>query len=115
FVAAAVLAGKVRLPRGWSLRELAAASYVRPVMPWIDPLKEAVARGEMEDRGWQAPQQNTLLIGNDPEEVLRLRQDWDRTHRTEPAPATEAGGDEANARRRELRAAVFAQATQENS
>lgn len=108
-VEAAVLAGRVKLPRGWSMRELCAASYVRPVMPWIDPMKEALARGEMEDRGWQAPQQNTLLLGNDPEEVLRLRQDWDRTHPS----AADATGNPAAAARRELRAAGVAAALSE--
>ncbi len=103
FVRAAMAVGLVKLPRGWTERELAAASYVRPVMPWIDPMKEALARGEMEDRGWQAPQQNTLLIGNDPEEVQRLREDWDRTH-----PQATAAADPAAAQRRELRAAAVA-------
>jgi lambda family phage portal protein len=76
FVNAAVLSGRVRVPRSWTLRELSAATFVRPVMPWIDPLKEALARGEAEDRGWQAPQQSMLQMGNDPEEVQRLREDW---------------------------------------
>lgn len=76
FVQAAVLSGKLRAPRGWTTRELAAATFVRPVMPWIDPLKEALARGEAEDRCWQAPQQSMLQMGNDPEEVQRLREDW---------------------------------------
>lgn len=104
FVQAALLAGLVKMPRGWTLRELSAASYVRPVMPWIDPLKESLARGEMEDRGWQAPQQNTLLLGNDPEEVQRLRDDWDRTH---PAPAAT---DETTAARAAERAQLRADA-----
>lgn len=76
FVQAAVLGGLVSIPRGWKLREVCAATFVRPVMPWIDPLKEALARAELEDRGWQAPQQSILQVGNDPEEVRRLREDW---------------------------------------
>lgn len=76
FVQACVLSGQVKLPPGWTLRDLAASTYVRPVMPWIDPLKEAYARGEAEDRGWVSPQQNTLQYGNNPAEVLRQRQDW---------------------------------------
>lgn len=76
FVQAAVLSGKLRAPRGWSVRELSSATFVRPVMPWIDPLKEALSRGEAEDREWQAPQQSMLQMGNDPEEVQRLREDW---------------------------------------
>ncbi|TAA27660.1 phage portal protein [Pseudoxanthomonas winnipegensis] len=76
FIEAALLAGLIRIPRGWSFQHVAAATYVRPVMPWIDPLKEATARGEAEDRGWVSPQQNTLQYGNNPEEVAAQRQDW---------------------------------------
>lgn len=92
FVEACVLAGRVRLPPGWALRDLSASTYVRPVMPWIDPLKEAYARGEAEDRGWVAPQQNTLQYGNNPSEVLRQRQDWNEQTRNlaPPAPNTSA-------------------------
>jgi len=91
-VEACVLSGRVRLPRGWTLRDLAASTYVRPVMPWIDPLKEAYARGEAEDRGWVSPQQNTLQYGNNPAEVLRQRQDWQEQTQTlaPPAPNTSA-------------------------
>ncbi|WP_115584475.1 phage portal protein [Xanthomonas dyei] len=102
FVEAAVLAGKVRLPRGWSLRHLAASTYVRPIMPWIDPLKEAYAKGEAEDRGWVSPQQNTLQYGNNPDEVLRQRQDW-QEQQQQLQPATPVTPPEARA---QLRAAV---------
>ncbi len=86
FVEACVLSGRVRLPRGWQLRNLAAATYVRPVMPWIDPLKEAYAKGEAEDRGWVSPQQNTLLSGNNPNDVLLQTADWNE-QRKDLAPA----------------------------
>ncbi len=79
FVYAAYLAGLVELPRGWTLRHLAAASFQRPVMPWIDPLKEAYARGEAEDRGWSSPQQNTLALGNNPDDVLHQQTEWRRS------------------------------------
>ena len=117
FVKACLLSGAVRMPAGWTLRELTAAVYIRPQMPWIDPLKEALARGEMEDRGWQAPQQNIQLIGNDPEEVLRLREDWAQQNAglatpagTRPQPDPE---DDPNARGRR-RAALVAIALQES-
>lgn len=87
FVEAAVLGGHVRMPRGWTLRNLAAATYIRPVMPWIDPLKEALAKGEAEDRGWTSPQQNTLLMGNEPDEVLTQTADW-HEQRKDLLPAT---------------------------
>lgn len=107
FVEACVLSGRVRLPRGWALRDLAASTYVRPVMPWIDPLKEAYARGEAEDRGWVSPQQNTLQYGNNPAEVLRQRQDWQEQTQTlaPPAPNTSA----------EARAQVLGQLTRDLS
>lgn len=76
FVQACILSGLIRPPRGWTFQQIAASTYVRPVMPWIDPLKEAVARGEAEDRGWTSPQANTLQYGNNPEEVAAQRQDW---------------------------------------
>ncbi|ELC7323130.1 phage portal protein [Stenotrophomonas maltophilia] len=107
FVEACVLSGRVRLPRGWTLRDLAASTYVRPVMPWIDPLKEAYARAEAEDRGWVSPQQNTLQYGNNPAEVLRQRQDWQEQTQTlaPPAPNTSA----------EARAQVLGQLTRDLS
>ncbi|WP_414607145.1 phage portal protein [Stenotrophomonas sp. FR010] len=107
FVEACVLSGRVRLPRGWTLRDLAASTYVRPVMPWIDPLKEAYARGEAEDRGWVSPQQNTLQYGNNPAEVLRQRQDWQEQTQplAPPAPNTSA----------EARAQVLGQLTRDLS
>ncbi len=107
FVQACVLSGRVRLPRGWTLRDLATSTYVRPVMPWIDPLKEAYARGEAEDRGWVSPQQNTLQYGNNPAEVLRQRQDWqEQTQTLAPlAPNTSA----------EARAQVMGQLTRDLS
>ena len=116
FVQSAVLAGLVRMPRGWTLRELSAAIFIRPQMPWIDPLKETLARGEMEDRGWQAPQQNILLSGNDPEEVLRLREDWAERAPSNPSPtSTDDTDTEAAARRADLRAASRVQALKENA
>jgi len=87
FVEACLLSGRLRLPKGWTRRDLAASTYVRPVMPWIDPLKEANARGEAEDRGWVSPQQNTLQYGNNPNEVLRQREDWAEQTRDLPPPA----------------------------
>ncbi|HDS1834372.1 TPA: phage portal protein [Stenotrophomonas maltophilia] len=76
FVEACVLDGLIKLPRTWEMRHLMASTYVRPMMPWIDPLKEAMARGEYEDRGWTSPQQNALALGNNPNEVLQQSADW---------------------------------------
>ncbi|KAF1697982.1 phage portal protein [Pseudoxanthomonas jiangsuensis] len=89
FIEAAVLAGRIRVPRGWQLKHVAASTYVRPVMPWIDPLKEAYARGEAEDRSWTSPQQNTLQYGNNPEEVARQIDDWREVRGAPPAEDSE--------------------------
>ncbi len=97
FIQACLLSRRIIAPRGWSLANVAASTYVRPVMPWIDPLKEAYAKGEAEDRGWASPQQNTLLMGNNPNDVLSETADWNerREHLlgdNDTAPPTEARG-----------------------
>lgn len=84
FVFAAVNAGLITLPKGWKLRHACAATYIRPVMPWIDPLKEVVAKGEAQDRGWVSPQQNTLSMGNDPDDMLSQSKDWHEQRGTTP-------------------------------
>lgn len=116
FVEAAVLSGQVKVPRGWTRRELSAATYVRPVMPWIDPMKESLARGEQEDRGWTSKQQNTLLLGNDPEEVRRLREASDQQSAASSSANGDAPDDDTAAAARRLpRDAVVAHALQENT
>lgn len=114
-VEVAVLSGKVRLPRGWQLRNLAAASYIRPAMPWIDPLKEALAFAEQEDRGWISAQEVIRRRGARPGDVLDMRQDWleQVAERDLPMPGAQPAVDPpltADARAHERRvAAGFAQ------
>ena len=123
FVRAALLSGLVRMPKGWSLEELSAAAFIGPVMPWIDPLKEALARGEAEDRAWQAPQQSMLQMGNDPEEVQRLRADWKAQGNALPAhptalpldPNTNESTAVAAGQRHVSRGALIAHALQETN
>lgn len=78
FVQAALLSGQIRMPRGYTLRELSAATYVRPIMPWIDPKKEAESRALQEDRRWVAPQRNVLEMGSDPNDVLQQTAEWEQ-------------------------------------
>lgn len=87
FVRAAVHAGLVRLPRGWTLADASQAVYIRPQMPWIDPLKEVLAMAERVDRGWMSDQEAIVRGGNDPEEVLRMRQDWQQQGGALTAPS----------------------------
>lgn len=111
FVEAAMLAREIRPPRGWERSWVQAASYVRPVMPWIDPLKEALAKGEAEDRGWQSPQQNTLLMGNEPDDVLTQTADW-HEQRRELLPDATTPDPDARAR---LRDRVVAETLKESA
>jgi lambda family phage portal protein len=111
FVNAAAQEGLVKLPSGWKLHYLQAASYIRPVMPWIDPLKEAIAKGEAEDRGWQSPQQNTLLMGNEPDDVLTQTADW-HEQRRELLPASANSDPDARA---QLRRSVVAATLKESA
>ena len=104
FIEAAVLSSRLKLPRSWQLKHLAASTYVRPVMPWIDPLKEAYARGEAEDRGWTSPQQNTLLYGNNPNDVATQTSDWIAQREAIALPSAPAST--ATARAPEIRAAL---------
>lgn len=96
FIRAAQLARLIRIPKGWTFQELSAAAFIKPVMPWIDPMKEALAREVAEDRGWLAPQQSILQMGNDPDEVARLRHDWAAQGNflpgAVPAPTNEPAG-----------------------
>lgn len=76
FVNAALLSGQIRMPRGWTIENLSAATYVRPVMPWIDPKKEGEARAMQEDRNWVSPQKNVVEMGSDPNDVLQQTAEW---------------------------------------
>ena len=114
FVEVAVLSGLVRLPRGWQLRHLAAASYIRPTMPWIDPLKEVLSMGELVDREWMAPQQAIRRRGERPADVLDLLQDWQQQRAERGLPEAPAANAADSATRAQLRiAAVRAAATRD--
>jgi lambda family phage portal protein len=85
----AVLSNKVRLPAGWTLRNLAAATYMRPEMPWIDPLKESLALEVQEQHQWISPQEIIRRRGGRPGDTLDLIADWrqQRTDRDLPETA----------------------------
>jgi lambda family phage portal protein len=88
FVELAVLSNKVRLPAGWSLRHLAAASYIRPAMPWIDPMKESLAFEVQRANGWISDQEIIRRRGARPSDTLDLIADW-RAQRIERGLAPE--------------------------
>lgn len=54
FVNTVVLAGLVKLPPGIRMETLAQAEFLRPVMPWIDPMKEAEAQKALVRAGFKS-------------------------------------------------------------
>lgn len=79
FVESAVMAGLIKLPRGWSdLRYVAAATFVRPAMPWINPVHEAEALEIQEDRGWIPTPEIIRRRGGEPGDVLEQQAAWQR-------------------------------------
>lgn len=88
FVESAYMAGLIRLPRGWKdLRYLAAASFVRPAMPWINPLHEAKALEVMEDRLWIPTTEIIRRRGGDPRDVVEQQAAWLRRRDDAGLPA----------------------------
>ena len=76
FVQASLLCGAVKLPKGMEPRHLAAAMFIPPQMPWIDPLKEALGYELLERRGWIAGDEVIRRRGGNPEEVLNQTRSW---------------------------------------
>lgn len=77
-VEVAVLSGRIKLPKGWKLRHLQAASYMRPEMPWIDPLKEAKGFEVLDEHGWISAQEVIRRRGGRPDDVLEQRDAWNQ-------------------------------------
>lgn len=75
-VAAAVLAGLVRIPRGTTFAQLTNALYIAPQMPWIDPKKEADAYGVLEDRCYISGAEVIRRMGRNPRDTLAAEQQW---------------------------------------
>ena len=76
FVAACVLAGLVRVPRGMTFQQLSHAMYVAPQMPWIDPKKEAEAFAALEDRCYISGPQVIRRMRRNPDDTLRDEKRW---------------------------------------
>ncbi|MGN6384405.1 MAG: phage portal protein [Dyella sp.] len=81
-VAAAVLGGLVKLPRGMTFAQLTNALYIAPQMPWIDPLKEANAYGQLEDRCYISGAEVIRRMGRNPRDTLRAEEQWQQQLRT---------------------------------
>lgn len=89
FVATAVVAGVLKVPAGTRMESLADALYVPPQMPWIDPLKEAKAWGELEDRCYVSGPEVVRKRGGNPMETLEQQSRWlkEKANANVPPPA----------------------------
>jgi lambda family phage portal protein len=77
-VVSALTAGEVELPRGWSLKQLLAAQYVAPAMPWIDPVKEATAFDLLERNCLVSGPEIIRKRGGNPRAVRQAEAIWRR-------------------------------------
>lgn len=79
FVQSAYLAGQIRLPRGWrDLSYLSAATFIRPSMPWINPMHEVQALKIQEEQLWLPTSEIIRRRGGEPRDVLDQQALWNR-------------------------------------
>jgi len=78
FLNAAVLAGLLKLPADLDPRTLDDAILVPPQMPWIDPLKEALAWQELEAAGYASGPEIIRRRGLNPRDVLEQEANWQK-------------------------------------
>ncbi len=76
FVSTAMLAGTVRIPIGVTARQMSAALYSMPIMPWIDPIKEATALEKMEGNVFESAPEIIRRRGRNPAEVIESERAW---------------------------------------
>ena len=93
FVESAYLAGQIRLPRGWrDLSYLSAATFIRPSMPWINPMHEVQALKIQEEQLWLPTSEIIRRRGGEPRDVLDQQAAWNRRREAaglSPATPTE--------------------------
>ncbi|HEX7113204.1 MAG TPA: phage portal protein [Mizugakiibacter sp.] len=75
-VAACVLGGLIRVPRGMSFAQLSDALYIPPQMPWIDPQREANAFDTLEGRCYMSGPEIIRRRGANPREVIAAEKQW---------------------------------------
>jgi lambda family phage portal protein len=76
FVALAIQSGVVKPPKEIAPATIDVASFIPPVIPWIDPQKEANAHQVMLDNYLVSPQSIIRQRGGNPDEVLTNWQRW---------------------------------------
>ena len=73
---AAVASGRVKLRPGTPMHTLTDALYLPPVMPWIDPKKEAEAMAVMEENTYMSGPEIIRRRGASPRDVLDQQSQW---------------------------------------
>lgn len=86
FVLACHLSGVVRMPADLKPGTQSDALYTAQAMPWIDPLKEALAWGELIDRSLASEQEAIRRRGANPRDVLDQRAEFLRLAREAGIP-----------------------------
>ena len=102
----AVASGVIRLPRDLDRSSLYTAVYSGPVMPWIDPVKEAEA-WKIQIRGGAATESDWVRAGGrNPDDVKRRRKaEIDENRKLDLVfdtdPGSDKGGSSAATKRQE--------------
>lgn len=76
FVSAALLSGKLKIPKDADPNSVSDALYIAPQMPWIDPQREASANEIVEDRCYESGPEIIRSRGGNPREVARQQAWW---------------------------------------
>lgn len=78
FLGAAIASKQLKLPDDLDPRSLDDAILVPPQMPWIDPLKEALAWQELEAAGYASGPEIIRRRGLNPRDVLEQEANWQK-------------------------------------
>ncbi len=76
FLEAAIVSGKIILPRNIDPLSIGDALYLPPQMPWIDPKKEADAWRLLEENHYASGQEIVRRRGQNPRDVLDQSKRW---------------------------------------
>lgn len=88
FIALAIGAGLLKIPRDVDVTTITDALYIPPQMPWIDPLKEATAWSALDAAGYASAPEIIRRRGQNPSDVLEQRKAWERRGGQSAAPAS---------------------------
>lgn len=76
FVATAVLSGVVKVPADLNIRTIDDCLFVGQSMPWIDPLKEALAFEKLTQAGFASEVEVIRRRGGNPHDTMQQILDW---------------------------------------